>query len=309
MVETSQIRPHMEVLGSDGAHVGTVDHIEGDRIKLARRDSPDGDHHYVPLSAVARVDAHVHLDRTAAALGLVGVATATAATTGDATAASPLPPVKNRAVEGSAPRRNFYLPWIVGLVGLVLLLLLLTKACSPDRTEPVASDTAMTAPYAAEPAAPATGTAALPVEQVTLPGGRTISAEPNSLNYALQAYLASNAPAPRTFTFDKLNFDIGSAAIRAQDQANVDALAEILNAYPEARAQVVGYTDTTGTGRGNAELGQQRGEAVAQALIAKGVDRSRIAAASGGENAPVDTNATAQGRFENRRTELIVIAK
>lgn len=304
MVEASQIQPHMEVLGSNGAHIGTVDHIDGDRIKLARKDSPDGEHHYVPLSAVARVDAHVHLDRTAAALGLVGVATATAATTGAATAASPLPPVKNRAVDGSTPRRNFYLPWIVGLVGLVLLLLLLTKACSRDEATPVATDTATVAP-----AVPGNDTAPLPVQEVTLPNGRAISVAPNSLNYELQAYLASTAAAPRTFTFDKLNFDTGSATIRAEDQDNVDALAQILNAYPKARAEVVGYTDTTGSTPGNAQLGRQRADGVVQALTAKGVDAGRIAAATGGETDPVDTNATEQGRFENRRTELVVTAK
>src|ERR687890_2862276 len=37
-----QVQEHMEVVGSDGGHVGTVDHVEGDRIKLTRKDDPDG---------------------------------------------------------------------------------------------------------------------------------------------------------------------------------------------------------------------------------------------------------------------------
>ena len=81
MVQASDIRPHMAVIGSDGGHVGTVDGIERDRIKLARNDSKDGQHHYVPLSAVARVDAKVHLSGTAAALGLAGMAGTAAAAT------------------------------------------------------------------------------------------------------------------------------------------------------------------------------------------------------------------------------------
>lgn len=61
-----QIREHMEVVGSDGAHVGTVDHLEGaDRIKLTRDDSADGQHHYIPTAWVDRVDDTVHLDRAA----------------------------------------------------------------------------------------------------------------------------------------------------------------------------------------------------------------------------------------------------
>jgi hypothetical protein len=53
-----QIREHMEVVGSDGAHVGTVDKVEGDRIKLTKEDDPDGTgahHHYLSLGAVSSV--------------------------------------------------------------------------------------------------------------------------------------------------------------------------------------------------------------------------------------------------------------
>ena len=55
----SEIREHMEVVGSDGGHVGTVDKVEGDRIKLTKKDDPDGSgqhHHYLPISAVAPVE-------------------------------------------------------------------------------------------------------------------------------------------------------------------------------------------------------------------------------------------------------------
>jgi outer membrane protein OmpA-like peptidoglycan-associated protein len=48
---------------------------------------------------------------------------------------------------------------------------------------------------------------------------------------------------------------------------------------------------------------------VKAALVAKGVDAARIETVTGGESDPVDTNATAGGRFENRRTELVVTAR
>jgi hypothetical protein len=57
--QVSQIREHMPVVGSDGGHVGTVDKVEGDRIKLTKQDDPDGSgqhHHFVPVSAVASVN-------------------------------------------------------------------------------------------------------------------------------------------------------------------------------------------------------------------------------------------------------------
>lgn len=291
MVQASEIKAHMSVLGSDGGHVGTVDGVEGDRIKLVRNDAKDGQHHYIPLSAVARVDGKVHLGGTAAAFGPGAAADARAG------GESPLPPIKNRSVNQATPRSNFYLPWIVGIVGLILLLLLL-KSCF-DSGEPAAP--------AADRAA--TSTAALPVEAVALPDGRSINLEPNTLNYTLQRFLASNEATPRTFQFDKLNFDTSSAAIRPVDQANVDALAQILAAYPAARGRVVGYTDARGAGAANAQLGQQRAEAVVAALTTKGIPAGRLEAVSGGEANPTDTNATAGGQFENRRTELIVTAK
>jgi hypothetical protein len=60
MVDVSRIREHMEVIGADGVHVGTVDRVDGDRIKLTRKDSGEGSHkghhHTVPLALVADVE-------------------------------------------------------------------------------------------------------------------------------------------------------------------------------------------------------------------------------------------------------------
>jgi hypothetical protein len=60
-----KIREHMEVLGSDGKHIGTVDHLEGeDKIKLTRKDpSAGGKHHFIPLDWVDHVDDKVHLNK------------------------------------------------------------------------------------------------------------------------------------------------------------------------------------------------------------------------------------------------------
>jgi hypothetical protein len=66
MNASENITEHMEVVGSDGMHVGTVDHLEGvDRIKLTKDDSRDGKHHYIPADWVDHVDRHVHLNRPA----------------------------------------------------------------------------------------------------------------------------------------------------------------------------------------------------------------------------------------------------
>jgi len=59
----ANIREHMEVYASCGTKVGKVDHVEGDRIKLTKNDSPDGQHHLIPVSWVAKVHDHIHLSK------------------------------------------------------------------------------------------------------------------------------------------------------------------------------------------------------------------------------------------------------
>ena len=66
MADLSQIKEHMEVIGADGVHVGTVDHVDGDRIKLTKKDSGAevegaegghaGHHHYVSIGLVADIE-------------------------------------------------------------------------------------------------------------------------------------------------------------------------------------------------------------------------------------------------------------
>ncbi len=67
MVEASHIREHATVVGSDGGHVGTVDHVDGGEIKLTKKDSDAGGlHHYIPLDFVDSADGdRVRLNRTA----------------------------------------------------------------------------------------------------------------------------------------------------------------------------------------------------------------------------------------------------
>jgi hypothetical protein len=59
----ADIREHMDVYGSCGNFLGKVDHVQGDRIKLTKNDSPDGQHHTIPLSWVAKVHDHIHLNK------------------------------------------------------------------------------------------------------------------------------------------------------------------------------------------------------------------------------------------------------
>lgn len=62
MVDISKVKEHMHVIGADGVPVGTVDRVEGDRIKLTRKDSGEGSHkghhHYIPAGLIADVESN-----------------------------------------------------------------------------------------------------------------------------------------------------------------------------------------------------------------------------------------------------------
>jgi hypothetical protein len=60
---SGEVRERMEVVGSCGNKVGIVDHVEGGAIKLTRNDSPDGQHHFIPMGWIDHVDSKVHLTK------------------------------------------------------------------------------------------------------------------------------------------------------------------------------------------------------------------------------------------------------
>jgi outer membrane protein OmpA-like peptidoglycan-associated protein len=189
-----------------------------------------------------------------------------------------------------------WLPWLLLALGLLALLLALSRC---DR-----SDEAGVVPEATGDAM-ATQAAPEVVAKTANAGASSALVGTSSLG----TYLAGTEPTPRTFTFEKLNFDSAKSEIRDADADEVNQVAATLAQYPTAKIRIAGYADARGTQPANVALGKARAESVKAALVAKGVDAARIETVSGGESDPVDSNATAGGRFENRRTELVVTAR
>ena len=183
-----------------------------------------------------------------------------------------------------------WLPWLLLALGILALLFALSR-CNRE-------DTAAVAP--APTATPTEVVAATP---------NAGSADALVGTSGLGTYLAGTEPLPRTFTFEKLNFDTAKSNIRPADAAEVTEVAATLKQYPNARIRIAGYADARGTDAANMALGKARADSVKSALVAQGINAGRIETVSGGETDPVDTNATAGGRFENRRTELVVTAR
>lgn len=66
MADTSKIKEHMDVIGSDGEKIGQVDRVDGSgQIKLTKNSAPDGAHHLVQAAWIDHVDSHVHLNKPA----------------------------------------------------------------------------------------------------------------------------------------------------------------------------------------------------------------------------------------------------
>jgi OOP family OmpA-OmpF porin len=112
------------------------------------------------------------------------------------------------------------------------------------------------------------------------------------------------AGCPVSYNFE-ITFDNDSAKIKAQFLPKIEKFAQFLKDNPKYKAEIQGYTDNTGPASYNQKLSERRAKAVYEALIKLGIDKNRLSYKGYGEENPVASNDTKEGRAQNRR----VIAK
>jgi outer membrane protein OmpA-like peptidoglycan-associated protein len=100
-------------------------------------------------------------------------------------------------------------------------------------------------------------------------------------------------------------FDTGSDTLKPGADEALNRVAQFLQSQPGVKLRIEGHTDSRGSDSYNEALSQRRAQAVASALMARGVDASRLQPVGRGMEVPVATNDTAEGRQQNRRVELI----
>jgi outer membrane protein OmpA-like peptidoglycan-associated protein len=100
-------------------------------------------------------------------------------------------------------------------------------------------------------------------------------------------------------------FDTGQATIRAESTAILDEVSAALRERATLRVAIEGHTDAVGAADANEALSQRRARAVLDALVARGIEASRLSSAGFGETRPVADNQTEEGRAKNRRVELV----
>jgi len=109
-------------------------------------------------------------------------------------------------------------------------------------------------------------------------------------------------------TCDRIFFETGKAELTESSKTQIANITTILNAFPDAALKVGGYTDTTGNKDANMKLSEARANSVAEMLVQDGA-KNEIAHEGYGDQWPLASNATPEGRAMNRRVDIRATTK
>ncbi len=102
-------------------------------------------------------------------------------------------------------------------------------------------------------------------------------------------------------------FATDSAELRPTLTADLRDVAQSLLAYPDTTAQVIGHTDSDGEAAYNLDLSERRARSVANVLLSEGVPSGRVQSIGRGEDQPISSNLTPEGKAQNRRVEIVIL--
>ena len=102
-------------------------------------------------------------------------------------------------------------------------------------------------------------------------------------------------------------FSVDSAAVNRALRGDLLTVADSLKNYPGSSVQVVGHTDNSGAAAYNQDLSERRANSVADVLMQGGVGFNRIRTFGRGEDQPIASNLTAEGKAQNRRVEIVIL--
>lgn len=139
--------------------------------------------------------------------------------------------------------------------------------------------------------------------------GANMARQERELNQQLAgsgAIITNTGSQLRVILPEAVAFSTGSATVASSFLPALLEVARSLNAHPNSTVRVVGHTDNVGSAAYNQQLSQDRALAVSRILIRDGVSSSRITYSGRGFNEPITSNATAAGRAQNRRVEIVI---
>lgn len=108
-------------------------------------------------------------------------------------------------------------------------------------------------------------------------------------------------------TLGDVLFETGQAELRTDARSSLIEVVDLLQSEPEKKIRIEGHTDSVGSAEANLRLSERRAGSVLETLVSLGVDRSRVTTVGMGEDFPIATNDTEEGRSRNRRVDVILL--
>jgi len=102
-----------------------------------------------------------------------------------------------------------------------------------------------------------------------------------------------------------INFETGKSDIKPESQPIVDQIVEMLKQNSDLKISIEGHTDNVGSDKLNKTLSENRAKSVMNALVSAGIEKSRLSSKGWGSSKPISDNSTEDGRFKNRRVEIV----
>lgn len=102
-----------------------------------------------------------------------------------------------------------------------------------------------------------------------------------------------------------IRFDVNKTTLKPESMGPINKIYKLMQKYPDLKFSIEGHTDSDGDESFNLELSEKRAKVVMDQLIAMGIDSSRLKSKGWGETKPIDTNATPEGKANNRRVEFV----
>jgi OOP family OmpA-OmpF porin len=209
--------------------------------------------------------------------------------------------------ELEAPKRNWIFPLI--LVALALLAIPVIRGLRRPSTPAVPEPPAITVPAPAPSITPPIETTPAPPPEATPPAPAATAAEPGSLEDMVTFLEGSGETTPHAFAPSPLTFAFASAIPTTESVATIDSIATALKAHPAATIRVESHTDSIGTPESNLDLSQARADSIKSELVDRGVVGANIETAGMGQDLPIASNDTPEGRARNRRSEIVVTSR
>jgi outer membrane protein OmpA-like peptidoglycan-associated protein len=102
-----------------------------------------------------------------------------------------------------------------------------------------------------------------------------------------------------------INFETGKSDIKPESQKIINQIIEMLRSSPTLKISIEGHTDNVGNSQSNQTLSENRAKAVMNAIVSKGIDKSRLSSKGWGQTKPINDNKTEDGKAKNRRVEIV----